>query len=265
MNISSSDIEAEIEAAKRLVEARNMRKLIPALIERLRPKDLASAYRIQAAWLAERGGDAAGWKIGCTSKRAQEHMGVHEPFAGVVLRPGLAESPANLLAGAFNQRFIECEFAFEIARPTPASDGPYTASTIGEYVAAVRPAIEVIDTAFADMTRCGALAAIADNALHGALVLGPRRADWQGLDLPTHKVRLTIAGKFVTEGTGAEALGHPLAALAWLANHLAARGGSLNPGEIVTTGTCTGVNEVPAGSSATADYGALGMVQLKFS
>jgi len=41
----------------------------------------------------------------------------------------------------------------------------------------------------------------------------------------------------VGRGTGRDVLGHPLEALAWLANHLAARGLPVKAGDIVTTGS----------------------------
>ena len=46
-----------------------------------------------------------------------------------------------------------------------------------------------------------------------------------------------INGVEVGRGTGADVLGHPHAALAWLANHLAAGRKSLRAGQIVLTGS----------------------------
>ena len=57
----------------------------------------------------------------------------------------------------------------------------------------------------------------------------------------------------------------PLAALAWLANDRVAHGGGLKAGEVVTTGTCTGIVHVGAGDSARADFGDLGAVELAFT
>jgi 2-keto-4-pentenoate hydratase len=48
---------------------------------------------------------------------------------------------------------------------------------------------------------------------------------------------LQVNGETVGEGKGADALGNPLAAVAWLADQLAAQGRSLKRGMIVMTGS----------------------------
>ena len=47
--------------------------------------------------------------------------------------------------------------------------------------------------------------------------------------------------------SGAMVLGHPLNALLWLAEALGNRGDQLRRGEIILTGTCTGVGKVAPG------------------
>ncbi len=56
-------------------------------------------------------------------------------------------------------------------------------------------------------------------------------------DLAAMQGRAFINGTLAGEGTGADVLGHPLHALAWLANHLAARGDGLEAGQLVLTGS----------------------------
>jgi len=48
---------------------------------------------------------------------------------------------------------------------------------------------------------------------------------------------MSVNGEEVGRGTGADALGHPLNALAWLANDRARRGAGLRAGEFVLTGS----------------------------
>ena len=67
------------------------------------------------------------------------------------------------------------------------------------------------------------------------------------------------------EGTGARALGHPINVLQWLANKQSQTGRGLRKGEIVSTGTCTGVLAVSPGDHVTADFGALGHVEIEFT
>jgi 2-keto-4-pentenoate hydratase len=50
----------------------------------------------------------------------------------------------------------------------------------------------------------------------------------------------------------------------WLANHQSVRRLGLMAGEIVSTGTCTGLHAVDAGDVARADFGTLGAVETEF-
>ena len=55
------------------------------------------------------------------------------------------------------------------------------------------------------------------------------------------------------QGTGADVLGHPHNALAWLANHLAASATGLRAGEIVLTGSLVKTLWLNAGDRAVMD------------
>ena len=59
---------------------------------------------------------------------------------------------------------------------------------------------------------------------------------------------------------GANVLGDPRIALAWIANDRAKRGEPLLAGEVVTTGTCVTPATVRPGDDLLADFGPLGTV-----
>ena len=58
--------------------------------------------------------------------------------------------------------------------------------------------------------------------------------------------------------------GDPMGAVAWLANHPVVAGRGLRRGEIIMTGTCTGLTLIKPGDTAIADYGDLGQVRATF-
>jgi 2-keto-4-pentenoate hydratase len=60
-------------------------------------------------------------------------------------------------------------------------------------------------------------------------------------------------------------MGHPLNALTWLVNDRSERGVTLMAGQIITTGTCTGLIFAKAGDVAVADFGILGEVRVTFT
>jgi 2-keto-4-pentenoate hydratase len=72
-----------------------------------------------------------------------------------------------------------------------------------------------------------------------------------------------IDGAEVGRGTGADVLGHPLDALAWLANHLQQRGLPLAAGYLATTGSLVASKFPLAGNSVTFDIDSLGSVTLQ--
>lgn len=251
-------------AAQRLLAARRQSCPLDVLPEDETPASLAAGYAIQEAFVACSGERTCGYKIGVTSKRAQDFLGLTEPIFGRVLESGLHRSGASLDPGAFCFALVEPEFAFRMARDLPASDGKLERGAVADAVATLIPAIEIVCSGWADWTSRGAAALIADNGVHGALLLGEERADWRDFDLAAHRVRLEIDGVAVGEGCGADCLGHPLEALTWLAREAGRRCGGLKAGEIVTTGVVTPFVTLTPGQTARADFGSLGEVSLSY-
>lgn len=255
-------------AADFLAALRVDRQTVDRMPAELRPPTMAAAYAVQNALverlLARHGGHAIGYKIACTSAMAQQLMGVAAPVYGRLLSSFVYPSPARLPAADFTIRCIEPEFAFELADDVPPADAPYTADTIAAYVGQAFPAIEIVDHRFADWNAFDACSLIADNAIHGAWVTGPACSIWRELDLQAHPVRLLVNQTEVSTGTGAAVLGHPLNALAWLANELPNQGRALRRGERVTTGVCTDIYLANPGDAICADFGVFGRVQVDF-
>jgi 2-keto-4-pentenoate hydratase len=128
----------------------------------------------------------------------------------------------------------------------------------------LHPAIEVPDSRFEDFTKVGAAQLIADNACAHYFVLGSPAPDlWRGIDLASHRVIGSIAGRLTREGQGANVLGDPRVALAWLANELSQLGIPLLAGQAVTTGTCLVPLEIAPGDHMAADFGRLGAVDVR--
>jgi len=122
----------------------------------------------------------------------------------------------------------------------------------------------VVNSHFRDWLKLDMPTVLADNGTDGPLVCGAERSDWRGIDRPGLVVQLRINGRKVEDGKGGNALGDPLAALAWLANALAKRGGGLKAGDVVNTGTTTALHMAKPGDDAVATFGALGEVRVAF-
>ena len=235
-----------------------------ALPPDLRPRSRADAYAIQA--LIERGGMGRrrGWKIAATSAAGQQHINVDGPLAGRLLADRIVPLGTPVALKANRMRVAEVEFVFRMGRSLPPASTPYTVDAVVEAVSDLLLGVEVPDSRFTDVTAVGEAQLIADNACADRFELGPVvTAPWRDADLAAHAVRGSAGGR-VHEGRGGNVLGDPRIALAWLVNELSRNGITLNEAEIVTTGTCVVPLPVNPGDTLTAEYGALGAMQVRF-
>ena len=235
---------------------------IPALPEEVRPTTRAQGYAIQASLEARTPAPIFGWKIAATSKAGQAHIAVDGPLAGRLLRERVGASGDQVPYGRHPQmRCAEAEFAFRMGRALMPRATPFTIDEVLDAVATLHPAIELPDSRFDDVTRVGAAQLIADNACAHYFVLGEAApSSWRGIDLVQHRVRGTVVGKVEREGLGANVLGDPRVALAWLANELSSLGIALDAGQVVTTGTCLVPLPIGDGDEVRMDFGVLGTV-----
>ncbi|MDQ3841751.1 MAG: fumarylacetoacetate hydrolase family protein, partial [Actinomycetota bacterium] len=101
---------------------------------------------------------------------------------------------------------------------------------------ALAVAVEVVDSRIEDWN-IKLPDTIADNASYGAFTTGPWSRSLREADLRTLGMLINQSGSRVAEGMGSASLGHPAEAVAWLANKLASFGTSLQPGDIVLSGS----------------------------
>jgi 2-keto-4-pentenoate hydratase len=252
------------DLAKRLWQARRSGGVVH-LQDVVPPKSSQEAYAIQHEIAALCGQPARGFKVGSTSLEAQRLLGTDEPGSGLLLAPYVYASPARISIEPDHTPAVEGEFAFKVGRDLPPRAAPYTIDEVADAVAAVAGAIEVVGTRFSGgLARKGRWLVTADCGANIAFVGGPWRHDLRGLDLKTHPVAMTINGAVRGTGTGERALGDPMNVLLWLANQQSAAGRGLTAGEIVSTGTCTGLDPVRPGDRVQADFGDLGRVEIFF-
>lgn len=251
------------EAARIVSTARKECMLLEGLGD-LTPRTMEHGYELQDAIIQIWNEPIVGWKVGATNEKVQELFGVNEPFHGPFFAPTTFASPATPEAGNFGHLCIESEFAFRFGTTLAARESTYGREVILDAVEAVIPAFELVSPRFDTLLQDRVALAAADCGINGGFVLGEDYADWRKLDLATHPVRLTVDGEMKGEGTGSNVLGHPFNVLDWLVNALSSRDIDLNAGEIVSTGTCTGIVYLEQGQKAVADYGVLGEIEVTF-
>lgn len=258
--------EEQIDRAAQLLRTARLQNItLPDLPPDCRPHSIADAYAICDQLAELLGWDVGGWFCACTNEAIQTMLGLDEPYYARLFEDLLHASPARLRAGDFPPIIIECEFAFTLARDLPARDEPYTREEVGEAVAKVHPAIEVVAGHLENWPEQDVFSVIADNGTDGGLVYG-EGVDWTPeLDLGAVKVTLSANGAVVREGTGARVLGNPFDAFVWLANARSRDGDGLRAGHIHNTGTATDIYPVEGAVKLVADFGGIGAAELEIS
>jgi 2-oxopent-4-enoate hydratase len=225
----------------------------------------ADAYAIQGAWLARKlaaGGQLAGRKVGLTSKAMQQQLGVGEPDFGFLLQAMLVPSGGTLRRRDLLQPRVEPEIAFWLASDLR---GPgVTADDVLRATRGVSAALEIVDSRIAEW-RIKLADTIADNGSSARAVLGERVVPITGLDLPAEAVQLFKNAEVVGRGTGADVLGHPAEAVAWLANRLADFDEGLLAGQVVLPGAMCASVFAHAGETFRAEFPSIGSVSVAFA
>jgi 2-oxo-3-hexenedioate decarboxylase/2-keto-4-pentenoate hydratase len=213
---------------------------IEALPEQCRPRTLDDAYAIQerARPLIARGfGPPSGYKVGATAKVMQDRLGIPYPCAGTLYRDRIFQSGVTVARRDFHTLSIECEIGVRLDAALPGVPGGYDRDRVLPAIAAVFASIEIVEYRFVDFSVVGTETLVADDFFSAGAVLGPEHPV-SALDPSGAAVgEVLIDGKPVFSGHVRDILGHPLNSLAWLADHLAARGTPLQAGDIVTLGS----------------------------
>jgi len=249
----------DVEAfAARLIAARQSGKRIDSLSADEAPASASEGYAVQEAILRRLGIKIGGWKVGAPNPTA-------EPQGGPILVDRLQRSPARFALLPNALRTVEAELAFSFARDLPLRPEPYSEADVWDAIAAMHVAIEVLESSFTDRRFVPEHAPLADLLNNGAFCYGPAIADWRRLDLAKPHALLIIDGKEIRRASAGTPGGHPRRLLGWLANHAAQRGHPLKRGDVVTTGSHTGMYDARAGAHVIARFETIGEASLSFS
>lgn len=246
-------------AISALLEARRGHTPLTALPEGARPGSVADAYAIQDG-VTQALGPVGAWKIGAKSP-------ADLPLSAPIQQADVLADGVQVPRNRFNIVIIEAEVAFRFGRDLPApatsSGAPYDDAAVLAAIESAHPAIEIVDTRFADIDRLDPFSKLADFQMNGALVVGPAVRDWQALDLKGITASVTIDGVQAIEKTGANPAGDPRWLALWAANNLIARGQPIRAGQVVTTGSYIGMLPAPQGGEIVATLSGVGSVSVR--
>ena len=257
------DPSTQRELARLLATLRRDGRQQSGLEPRLVPDDTATAYRVAGLVAEELGWPVGGWKIAAMKEEMQKALRTDAPIYGRVFAPFVKPSPVSVPHAGLASPIPEVEYQAQLGVDLPPRGKPYTIEEVADAVASLHPGLELAECRFIHDQAFPPLTAIlADGAGSGTIVYGPAIDDWRHRDIAGQQVTLSCNGKPRRNGTAAAALDHPMVPLTWLANELSRTGLGLKAGQMVSTGTLTGMLAPKPGETYVADFGPLGSVTL---
>ena len=216
---------------------------------------LEDAYAIQAASImrrVQRGESRVGVKMGFTSRAKMLQMGLSDVIWGRLTTAMQLEEGSMVEFSRFVHPRVEPELAFILKRALAGNvSGPEALAA----VEAIAPALEIIDSRFADF-KFTLPEVIADNASSSGFVLG----QWHDPHTPFDNLGLTLNldGRPVQVGSTAALLGNPLRSLVAAARLAARADEPLQAGWIVMAGGATPAEWINPGQHVSIEMQQLG-------
>jgi 2-keto-4-pentenoate hydratase len=244
--------EQIVAAVDLLTQARRSATPIEALP--VTPSSVAEAHAIQDRVAALLGETVGAFKANAPPDR--------EPTRGLIFASMIRQSPARIAPSEVPQLGVEGEVAFRFTRALPARTAPYTRDEVSQAVVAL-PAIEVVSSRFRNALTRSPLEQLADSIANGALVPGTAKPDWLELDFTRLHVSLLVNGEVVVDQQGGHPTGDPLGNAVALVNMMRATNG-VGAGQLVTTGSWTGLRFLKPGDHCTVKIQHLGEAEVVF-
>lgn len=263
--------EDHARAAAEILNAERTREQIGLLTKRHPEMGMDDAYEVQnaiyRAKLAE-GRKVIGWKIGLTSKAMQYALNIDIPDSGILFDNMAFGNGDTVPAGRFIQPRIEAEIAFVMKDAIGGAD--VTRDQVLQATDYVSPSIEILDTRITrtDLETGKARTVfdtISDNAANAGIVLGAERHTVDTFDLRWVGALTFRNGEIEETGLGAGVLNDPVESVVWLARRMAQYGQSIEPGQVILSGSFIRPVECPSGTEIHADFGQFGSVNINFA
>lgn len=255
-------------AAAIIRDHRLSRRRLARLDASIRPADEPSAYAVQDllhGLLSAAGlGPLVGHKIGCTTQVMQAFLNISNPCAGGIFESQVYQTPAAVQHADYVRPGVECEIVVRLAADLPLARAPFDRAAIAAAVGEVMAGMEIVDDRYVDYKTMDTPTLIADDFFDAGCILGAPVSGWRALNLESLNGGTWVNGVEVGRGRGADVMGHPFEALAWLANSLAARGRGLRKGEFVFTGSVVETKWLERGDRVVMRLDQLGEVEAVF-
>ena len=228
------------------------------------PQSLEEAYALQKALNKSLAttilGRPVGYKIGCTTKVMQEYLGIPHPCAGTLFNSSIQRTRGTYKRSDYCNPGVECEIAVVIGRDITDRDD-LSQQTLADSIVGICDSIELVDSRWRDFSRVSTPLLVAENFFNAGCVLStPRAVDPNTMEQLVGT--LIINDETIGSGSGRDILGHPLAALGWLAGHQIEQGIPIRENDVVTLGSVVKSVWIDAGDEVRVILSDVGEVSL---
>lgn len=219
------------------------------------PFSLDQAYEIQRASMQRRYDDGercVGIKLGFTSRAKMQQMGVDSLIWGWLTESMLEEDGGEMALSRYIHPRAEPEVCFLVGRTI---DRPLTLLEAVDYIEAVAPAIEIIDSRY-EAFKFSLEDVVADNCSSSGLVVGPWSRCVAGLG--NAGVLMRLDGRLVQAGSTAAILGNPLRSIVQASKLVSEAGLTLPAGSLLMAGAATAAEALRPGMHVSVEVAGFG-------
>ena len=221
------------------------------------PDTIEDAYAIQEIVTQSLSAEISAWKTSAPDS-------VSVPIVAPIYSDLLYQSGSEIPASELFVIGIEGEIAFQISHDLPLGEKHYSREDLVESIGELLPAIEIVDTRMQDGFSQNKDLILADNQSNGGLVVGEGISNWKSLDFTNLEASVTVNGGLEYSGVDGNRAGDLFRLMAWAANHCANRARPFRAGDIITTGTYTGILYVEPGAEVVVAFPGIGAVEVSF-
>jgi 2-keto-4-pentenoate hydratase len=217
-------------------------------------ENIDDVYTTQNLVTAALGADVRAWKTSPLEDGTA--------FVGPIYATNIFTSGAQIPTSKMHLIGIEGEIAFRINRDLPDQSHPYIRDDILASISEMLPLIELVDTRMINGMEQDTTLKMADNQSNHGIVIGDASTkNWNDINATMAEVHLTVNDKSLFSGISSSPINDMFDLMAGTANSCVKYDRPVRAGDIITTGSCTGIVFIEAGSKVVLDFPEIGQVK----
>ena len=219
-------------------------------------KSMQEARDVQDIAAVALHGDPIGYTLAATSAATSRILNCQEPVFARLLDDYVYESGSSLRP-PHGTLGMGAQFIFVIGAPLKE---PLYLGSVSNSIVSCRMGLQLLGRRVKPGVPLNDWTATADFALDVACVLGPEVREWDKIESEAIEVSMRMGDHEVARGKSSAIFGNPVKAVLWLARSLETRGATLHAGDIIATGSCTGLTQVVPGQRIQAIFEGQGCI-----